>query len=134
MSNQKHFHLYVLKLEQNKYYIGITAKTPEERFREHKNGFMASRYTKKYKPLKLIDSRDLGLKTLEEAEAYENKVVRKYMKEKGYNNARGGDVTDEGDYILRFGRLFDSESHESIATVLLLLLIIIAMIIAYELK
>ena len=48
--------------------------------------------------IKILDSKDLGQMTLEDAEAYENKIVRKYMKEKGYNNTRGGDLTDEDDY------------------------------------
>ncbi len=34
----KHWWLYVLKLEQGKWYIGITSQTPEKRFYEHKIG------------------------------------------------------------------------------------------------
>ena len=131
IKTKKHFWLYVLKLEQDKYYIGITAKTPEERFKEHQNGFMAARWTKKYKPLEIIDRKDLGLKTLEEAEAYENKVVRKYMKEEGYNNARGGDLTDEDDYKQLFGYLYELRDWNAIKTTAILTVIMSAILVLY---
>jgi predicted GIY-YIG superfamily endonuclease len=35
----KKWWLYVLKLERGKYYVGITSKTPERRFYEHKTKY-----------------------------------------------------------------------------------------------
>lgn len=131
---KKHFWLYILLLEEHKYYIGITTKTPEERFKEHQNGFMAARWTKKYKPIKIIDRKDLGLKTLEEAELFESRAVRKYMQEKGYNNARGGDLTDEKNYTKRFGRFFIVDDWETITVVVFLVFCLIVMTIMYYTK
>ena len=126
---KKHYHLYVLLLEQHKFYIGITSKTPEERFREHKNGFLAARWTKKYAPIKIIDTKDLGMMTLAEAESFENKVVRAYMQEKGYNNARGGDATSEDDYVKRFGWLIELREYDALALMILLAAICILSIV-----
>lgn len=59
-SQHKKWSLYVLKLENDKWYIGITSKTPEERYWQHKNGYLAAKWTKKYKPLGIHDTKDLG--------------------------------------------------------------------------
>ncbi len=120
---KKHFWLYVLLLEEQKYYIGITSKTPEVRFKQHLSGFAGAKWTKKYKPLKIIDTKDLGKMTFEDAESYEKKVIRKYMKQKGYNNARGGDLTSEDDYKKFFGYLFEVRDWDAIKTVMVLTLL-----------
>ena len=121
----KHWWLYVLKLEEGKYYVGITSKTPEHRMQQHLNGFAGARWTKKYKPVELFYKKDLGETTLERAQEYENKVTRKYMKEYGYNNVRGGDLSFSGKFVRRFGWYIDENAWETI-TVLVLLLSIIA--------
>jgi predicted GIY-YIG superfamily endonuclease len=100
VSNKKHWHLYVLKLEHDKYYVGITSKTVEHRFMQHKNGFAGAAWTKKYKPISILDSRDLGYVTDDEAKYYENIVVRKYIHEYGIENVRGGDLVDIREYII----------------------------------
>jgi predicted GIY-YIG superfamily endonuclease len=100
---KKHYWLYVLRLEEDKYYVGVTSKTPEERFREHLNGIRAAKWTLKYKPVSIYDQKELGLMTYDYAQKYENIVVRRYMKERGYNITRGGDLTDPSDYV-KFGQ------------------------------
>ena len=127
--NKKHYWLYVLKLEQGKYYVGITAKTPQQRFLEHKNGYMAAQWTRKYKPLKIIDIKDLGYTEKSVSEAYENKVVRKYMKQFGHNNVRGGDLSYSEDYTKRFGYYISTKDWEPITVVILLLLAIAYLLI-----
>lgn len=129
MNNQKHYWLYVLKLEQSKYYVGITAKTPEKRYQEHKNGYMAAQWTKNYKPIALFDKKDLGMKTLSEAEEYENKIVRTYMNKKGFNNVRGGDLSHNDEYHKRFGWYVTKNSWEDVTIVVLLILVIIGLLI-----
>ena len=128
----KKWWLYVLKLEQGKYYVGITSKTPEVRFKQHQNGFLAAGWTKKYTPLKIMDKKYLGPMTEAQAKKYENKVVRLYMKEKGTNNVRGGDLTDNEDYIRRFGRLFTKEQWEPIVVVTLLTIIVVALLLTLK--
>lgn len=130
----KNYWLYVLKLEQEKFYIGITTRTPEIRFREHVKGVRPAYWTKKYKPLKIIDSKNLDLMTRERAESYENKVVRKYMKEKGYNSARGGDLTNEEDYAVFGNRLFTLWDWYTFKVVVVLIVVILLLTILYVIK
>ncbi len=126
---QKHYWLYILKLEQGKYYVGITTQTPEARMQEHLKGVRAAYWTIKYKPLKVLDRKDLGIMALREAEKYENKIIRLYMKKYGHNNARGGDLTDPEDYMVRFHRVYLKDDWGVITLVVLLSLVILYFIL-----
>lgn len=85
--------LYILNLEHDKWYVGITTQGPEKRFNEHKSAIRAANWTKRHKPLEIEKWEDLGIVSKEHAEAYENKVTRSLMKERGLNNVHGGDLT-----------------------------------------
>lgn len=74
--------LYVLSLEYDKYYIGITTDIVR-RFQQHCSGEGAE-YTKKYKPISIVE---LQYKT---EDFQENTVVKTYMLKYGINNVRGG--------------------------------------------
>ena len=76
--------IYVLKLEQGKYYIGKT-NNPQFRLETHFNyNGSASAWTQKYKPLKV-------LKLLQNKDDYdEDKYTRQYMDKYGITNVRGG--------------------------------------------
>lgn len=126
----KNWWLYVLRLEGEKYYVGITSKTPEERFKEHKNGFLAANWTTKYKPLEIIQTKNLGQIDKERAEKFENKVTREYIKKYGIKNVRGGDISATDDLIKRFGYYFTSWDWEVLTTVLFLMLIIFVLLLA----
>lgn len=76
----KHWKLYILKLEQDKWYVGITSQSVEKRFRQHKSGFAGAKWTKIYKPIKIHDVKDLGVCDIERAQKYEGRVTREYMK------------------------------------------------------
>ncbi len=121
----KDYWLYILKLEESKYYVGVTSKTPEYRFQQHKNGFAGAAWTKKYKPIKIMDTKFLGNITYEEAEKYENKVVRAYIKVHGLNSVRGGDLRDADDYIQRFGWIYLKDNWEVLTVIILQFLIIL---------
>ena len=74
--------IYILKLENNKYYVGKSAD-PHKRFQEHIKG-NGSTWTQKYKPIKII-------KTIESTSAFdEDKYVKEYMSKYGIDNVRGG--------------------------------------------
>jgi predicted GIY-YIG superfamily endonuclease len=74
--------IYVLKLKNNKYYVGKTNNV-QKRFMEHMSG-NGSAWTKKYKPIEIIE-------TIKNASKYdEDKYVKKYMDKYGMNNVRGG--------------------------------------------
>ena len=74
--------IYVLQLEQGKYYIGKT-NNPHFRLESHFNS-NGSEWTKIYRPLKILE-----LKT--NCDDYdEDKITRQYMDKYGINNVRGG--------------------------------------------
>lgn len=115
----------MLKLEQGKFYVGVTSKTPEERMREHQNGFLAAGWTKRYKPVELFDKKDLGLTTYEEAELFEGKVTRKYMDKYGLNNVRGGDLAVDEDYRRIFKWMAPKSVWSDIGQMLFILFVIL---------
>ena len=98
--------LYILELEDNKWYVGITSKSPEERFVEHSQHKRAAYWTMKHKPVKVELFEDLGIVSKTHAEEYENKITRKLMKERGLNNVRGGDLRDTEEYTQHFGWIY----------------------------
>jgi predicted GIY-YIG superfamily endonuclease len=134
MSQQKNYWLYVLKLEHGKFYVGITTKTPEIRFREHLKGIRPAYWTRKYKPITIIDAKHLGMVPKAQAEAYENKVTREYMKKKGINSVRGGDLKIVEDYAAVFGYIFERDSLETILIICFLILSTLIMVALNYLK
>ena len=129
-----HYWLYVLKLEQNKKYVGVTSKTPEFRMRQHQNEFLGAAWTKKYKPTELFYKEDLGLITYEEAQRYENRVVRAYINKYGHDNVRGGDISTTNQLVKRFGYYWDKENWDTIMMIVLLMLVIIIQTVMYYTK
>ena len=74
--------IYVIKLEEEKYYIGKT-NNPHFRLVSHFN-LEGSEWTKKYKPIELIE-------LIENCDNYdEDKITKQYMDKYGINNVRGG--------------------------------------------
>ena len=132
--NIKNYSLYVLKLEEDKWYVGVTANSPEYRFEQHRSGFAGANWTKLHKPLEIFDQKELGRMTYEDAEKYENKVVRLYIKKYGLNNVRGGDLCSTEEYIKRFGWYWIRDSWGLILYVSILLLTVVYFAIAYFLK
>ena len=77
-----HTNIYILKLENNKYYVG-KSNDLETRMTSHKNG-TASMWTKKYKPISVEQ-------IIPNACSYdENKYTIEYMDKYGIDNVRGG--------------------------------------------
>jgi hypothetical protein len=79
-------HIYILKLESNKYYIGKTERDIEKRFYEHING-CGSSWTSKYKPLEVIEVFE------EKSQFDEDNYTKLYMRRYGISNVRGGSYT-----------------------------------------
>lgn len=105
-NTERHWWLYVLRLEDGKFYVGITSKTPEIRMQEHIAGVRAAYWTAKHKPIEILHKEDLGYIDESRAKNHENKMTRALMKQRGINNVRGGDLTSTEDYILRFGWIY----------------------------
>ena len=74
--------IYILELENKKYYVGKTAN-PNYRLEQHFNSY-GSEWTKKYKPIKILE-------LIPNCDDYdEDKYTRMYMDKYGINNVRGG--------------------------------------------
>src|SRR6187431_2998919 len=73
--------IYVLSLQQGKYYVGKT-RNPTFRLQDHFNN-EGSAWTKKYKPIKVLE--------LIPGDDYdEDKYTKIYMDKYGIDNVRGG--------------------------------------------
>jgi len=127
--NNKHWHLYVLRLQDGKFYVGITSKTPEIRMQEHLNGIRVAYWTAKHKPIEIIHQEDLGIIEKSKAEKRENKMTRALMIQRGINNVRGGDLTSVDEYVKRFGYVWEKDLWYPMTVVVLLTLIIIYLMI-----
>ncbi len=90
------FSIYVLKLIQDKYYIGKTYKDITQRFTQHKKG-LGAEWTKLYKPVGMIEF----FQTTDKFQ--EDLSTKKYMERYGIENVRGGSYTkiNLNDYQLR---------------------------------
>jgi predicted GIY-YIG superfamily endonuclease len=77
--------IYVLKLEDGKFYIGKT-KNLDSRIKDHFDG-IGCLWTKKYKPLEIVE-------TFEEKDKFDEDITtKKYMMKYGTKNVRGGSYT-----------------------------------------
>jgi predicted GIY-YIG superfamily endonuclease len=83
--------VYVLQLENDYFYVGQTPYLVK-RLDEHKRN-KGSVWTKIHKYEYLIETYDAGSCTSKDAEALENEVVIKYMKDKGWRRVRGGNLS-----------------------------------------
>jgi len=83
--------LYVLKLQDACYYVGITT-CPEKRLKEHTTGERSTDWTEQHKPVGVAEVRDEIADTDELADALklEREVTLEYMREKGWERVRGG--------------------------------------------
>ena len=78
-------YLYTLQLQDGKYYVGKSSD-PDSRYLQHKKGSGAA-WTKKYKPVKLLDTKVLT------GEHDETNLTKDLMKKYGIENVRGGSYT-----------------------------------------
>ncbi len=79
-------YIYILELENNKYYIG-KSNIPDIRIENHLNS-NGSEYTKVYKPLRLIE-------IINDCDDFdEDKYTLQYMDKYGVNNVRGGSFSE----------------------------------------
>lgn len=123
----KHFWLYALKLEGDKYYVGMTSrKNPYDRIIQHGNhelsNYSAS-WTKKYSPEQVLEIRDIGVVTKSQAKTLEHQLTLAYMKTYGYKKVRGGQITYPGNIWKIWDRYFWGTGLELLIASVLLILI-----------
>jgi len=87
-NSQKQYILYVLELEDHKYYVGVTSNM-KLRYINHKRGAGAN-YTKIHKPLRIYDETYLGDMTYDQAQIYENARTIEIISRIGIDKVRGG--------------------------------------------
>ena len=73
--------VYVLRLEQSKYYVGFTTKI-QKRMKKHFGG-KGAKWTRKYRPVSIIETINNVSKDMEK------ELTLKYMRKYGYQNVRG---------------------------------------------
>lgn len=78
--------IYILYLEGGKYYVGKSLN-PTKRIEDHKNG-KGSSWTNKHKILEVLE-------VIETDEFDEDKYVKKYMRDYGIDNVRGGSYVSD---------------------------------------
>ena len=75
--------VYILKLECDKYYVGKTNNL-RRRYIEHVSGNRSSAWTKKYRPIRIVNA-------IHDAHCLdEDKITVEYMMKYGIENVRGG--------------------------------------------
>jgi len=98
--------IYVLELEDNKYYIGKTSNL-SLRLDQHFNS-SGSEYTKKYKPIRLYE-------LIPDCDDYdEDKYTLKYIKKFGIDNVRGGSFCEfniSKEYIATINKMINSSNN-----------------------
>jgi predicted GIY-YIG superfamily endonuclease len=89
LSVKKMSTVYVLELEDNKYYVGRTSNL-QRRLQDHFSNFGGSYWTRTYKPIRLI-------RKIENCDSIfdEDKFVKETMAEYGIDNVRGGSYVQD---------------------------------------
>ena len=104
---EKFIYLYILTLQNGKYYVGITSN-PKERFKEHRNG-KSTYFVKNNLPIISIEQKLLRTTDRRKAEMIETKKACKLMQKYGIENVAGGYLAgDYHDKILKLKLLFNA--------------------------
>lgn len=115
---KKNWYLYILALEQNKWFVGVSTN-PKKRYHQHEIG-KGSAWTRKYKPLQMDKVIDLKTHSPYAAQYYEEILTMKLQAKHGKHNVRGGDITDINRSIRWFGLRLNQHMWESILLVIVL--------------
>ena len=84
------WYVYILKLEDEKYYIGI-AIDPNKRFLEHQQqGKDCASWCEKHKPIEIIEIIETNYKAIKDATLNEGIHTLRYIETFGAENVRGG--------------------------------------------
>lgn len=90
-SGSKKWTLFALELEKGKWFVDVTSGDPEAQLKLHKAG-EGSEWTRRYAPIKVAYSHEVGNVDEDAAQKYAGKLLRKYMEHYGEGNVRIGDL------------------------------------------
>ncbi|WP_143136564.1 hypothetical protein [Burkholderia ubonensis] len=82
-------YVYVLRLEGENFYVGLTQKFPTSRIGQH-GGRHGAAWTRVHAPVALVETIDTRTTSREKASIRENLVTWKYMQMYGWEKVRGG--------------------------------------------
>lgn len=85
--------LYVLQLENDKWYVGVTSRTPHEELARHKAG-NGGAWTQESKPTKVHYAKDFGAVDEEKVREFEDRVTLKYMERYGVATVRSDNMVE----------------------------------------
>lgn len=108
--------IYVLLLEDGRYYIGQSQSDPQKRIKDHFNG-KGSSWTKKYRPIAIKDIFEIE-GDYRDGEFVENDTTYAYMKEYGIENVRGGFFCNVNIEVVRKGLKAHQYNLESVENTL----------------
>lgn len=83
-----YYHLYVLKLEHGKYYVGISHNV-KKRYETHISG-LGAEWTKIHRPIRIMQDIQLAFCSYTKVKPYEDAKTIEMMKKYGRENVRGG--------------------------------------------
>lgn len=87
----RRWNLYVLLLQGNNYYVGITAQKVKKRLKQHAEG-SGSRWTSKYRPIGIIEEYSIGVMCESDAVKVETEKTMDVIAEHGISKVRGGSL------------------------------------------
>jgi predicted GIY-YIG superfamily endonuclease len=104
--------LYLLALEKGKFYVG-QSDNPKFRFNEHLAG-TGSKWTRMFKPIKILKVQTLSLDNNKHAMLYENWMTLQAMERYGWENVRGGDYLVVENYRLQghIDHIYDCDTNK----------------------
>lgn len=111
--NDNHIHIYVLRLENNKYYVGQT-KNIKQRFEQHLKGKLSSEWTQLHKPICIHKHKRTPFFNTKDAMEFENLTTIWCMKRFGWKNFRGGDFCTLNENKLRLLLALNSDLDKKI--------------------
>lgn len=117
--SDENWQVYVAKLEEEKFYVGI-AVDPNIRMLSHiKQGKNASSWCKKYKPIEIVETFDTGYKWMKDAMLLEDLTTLKYLKKYGPENVRGGKYLGSLEQVKKSFRVHSKKKYISFSHQLL---------------
>src|SRR5699024_3741279 len=101
------WYYYVLKLEDECYYVGITT-APSKRIQQHTYKYkQGAAWTKRHEVVDVIKIRYIGLTNSHYAKEIEREQTIKAMKKYGWKSVRGSDCCAVSEYLVREQLLID---------------------------
>lgn len=89
----RNYQLYALELQDNCYYVGMTSYADvNKRYKQHVSSKGGSKWTKLHRPIRVIETRQVGFVRDSESAKKENDMTLEYIMKYGIKYVRGGGI------------------------------------------